>query len=320
MRNRYCIGGALLLVLLWAGAAWAGMMFLSKDSSVGIRFLENGPEKSSLEEAFDGKTQQLSMAAWDYQRDLFVEAPSAGGSAAMDGIFVYGDSREAVFDGLRGGIWKGAFDDDGCMLSEGAAYRLFGSLNVVGLKVICRGREWTIRGVVNKKSPWIMLPAKDKDKLPFMELKFADAENPVSLAEEFLSLNGLSGKYLLFDWPLLKAAVRVLLCLPGWVLGIALLCGWKVKHKWAFAAAAVCMGALLTFRMPQDWIPTRWSEFNFWTSKFEYLGDMLKNLWQARLYDGDLKLAKYFFTAMALSLAACACALSEALLIRGKNE
>lgn len=306
----------MLLVLLWAGAFWAGMVFMTKSPSVGIRFLENGPEKNSVESAFEGKTRQFTMAAWDYQSDFLVEAPLAGGSTAMDGILVYGDGREAVFDGLKSGVWKGSFDEDGCMISEGAAYRLFGSVDVVGMKVICRGREWTIRGVVNKKSPWIMLPAKDNDKLPYMELNYVDAENPVSLAEEFLSLNGLAGKYLLFDWPLLKAAVRVLLCLPGWAFGIVLLCRWKGKHKWVFAVAAFFIGAMLTFRLPQDWIPTRWSDFNFWTRKFEYLGDMLNNLWRARLYDGDLKLAGYFFTTAALSLSASVCAIAKALLVR----
>lgn len=299
-----------MLALLWAGAVWTGMLFLSKSSSVGIRFLENGPEKSRVEEAFDGKKQPFSLAAWAHKRDLLVEVPLSGGSTTMDGIFIYGDSREAVFDELKSGVWKGAFDEGGCMLSEGAAYRLFGSSNVVGMKVVCRGREWIIRGIVNKKSPWIMLPADENDLLPFMELNYHEAENPVALAEEFLGLNGLAGEYLLFDWPLLKAAVRVLFFLPVWVLGIAFFCRWKVKNKWIFAAAAVTIGALLTLRFPQDWIPTRWSDFSFWARKFEYLGDMMKNLWQARLYDGDLKLANYFFTTAALSLSASACALA----------
>lgn len=319
MRKKYCAACVFLLVLLWAGVVWAGTLFMEKSASVGIRFLEEGPEKSSVEEAFLWKTQQFSMTAWAYERELFVEAPSSGGSADMEGIFIYGDSREAVFERLKSGVWKGSYDEDSCMLSEGAAYRLFGSSNVVGLKVVCRGREWIIRGIVDKKSPWIMLPAKDSDRLPFMEIRYDNAENPVSLAGEFLSINGFGGEYLLFDWPLLKAAVRIFLCLPGWVLGLVLLCRWKVKHKWVIAAVIIGIGAWWTLRLPQDWIPTRWSDFTFWAGKFDNLSGMLKNLWQARLYDGDLKLAKYFFTSAAFSVSASVCALTGILLIRGRK-
>lgn len=303
-----------MFLTLWCVVFLFAETFARKTDSIGFRFEGDGPSMEDLKDALatQDAPKRPRATGWQYGEKVKVSVPGTGRDSRMDAIFLYGDPEAAIAGGLADGVWKGSYDEDGCMLTTGAAYELFGSTDVVGLTLFCEGREWIIRGLVSRKNSWILLPARDEDRFNCIELYFGEEENPLALADNFFMTGGLRGAYQVLNWPLLKAAVRVCCFLPAWALLFAFLltakrlaCGRK---RWWFCLAGLgilCFLFAVTFRFPADWIPTRWSDLGFWSERLSDLLRMAKALWSAGTYEGDLYLGSRLILTAAASAAAC---------------
>ena len=311
-----------LFLALWCFVFLFAEAFVNKTGSIGLRFEGDGTSMEELETALDAQdiSKRPQATGWRYGEKVTVSVPGTGRSSQMDAILLYGEPQAAISDGLAAGVWKAPYDTDGCMLTTGAAYALFGSTDVVGLTLICQGREWLIRGLVSRKNSWILLPAKEEDRFRCMELNFGEKENPLALADNFWMTGGLTGTYQVLDWPLLKAAVRVCCFLPAWALFLSLLIyknrpADKRKRGWSLLAGAVILFLLIvvTFRFPTDWIPTRWSDLGFWSERLAGLKKTIGTLWSTGTYEGDLYLGSRLILTAASSIGACIWILAAAL-------
>lgn len=109
-------------------------------------------------------------------------------------------------------------------------------------------------------------------------------------AEQFLMAYGLNGTVVDSGF-LISAARMLLLIFPGIVMGILFLKANRERRIcrkeqaaafWMWTGACVLIvaaAAVLLWKnmeIPQEWIPSRWSDFQFWSDKFRELEEKVR--------------------------------------------
>ncbi|MFQ8761127.1 MAG: hypothetical protein ACLSAF_18485 [Intestinimonas sp.] len=209
-----------------------------------------------------------------------------------------GRSRAAQhFGGSVGALWRrrgglarslsirklpGQGDETGCAVDEATADALWGSARVVGQAVLWKGKTYYVRGVMKGSGGLLLVQGgEDAEPWPNLLLRFRDGDAGTQ-AEHFLSQNQIPGGQML-DLSLLHQGLTALAALPGaaLTLGILLRLFQRGRALTARAAAAGLLsaagaaggGAVLwcagaPWSVPERFIPTRWSDFEFWVRLF----------------------------------------------------
>lgn len=172
-------------------------------------------------------------------------------------------------------------DRVGCVLDSVSAVKLFGTENAEGRWLRFQGKEYQVRKVIPWKQRLLLISPEDPDgSYNRVFVKKEDSEMGKT-PEQILMSCGLSGTIVEGGF-LSGIALMALVFFPaavGWSL-------WKSarteQKKYFFRQADywIWTGALLllgvtggmilwnTFRIPGDWIPSRWSDFTFWSERF----------------------------------------------------
>ncbi len=207
-------------------------------------------------------------------------------------------------------------DTDGCLVDEKTAWELFGSLDVAGQKLTCDGKDYTIRGVIpgNKKIFAILADAGQTKPAAGMEPETAMEPN-TGMESEKNVLNritlakpeGKTVQELYSEWNNRydMSAKLMDLELLGGMSGLCMLLvpvtgffciGWqlyrqfrKQEHLLRKVGIAVLAVLILTgfciflkhqVQIPDEYIPTRWSDFSFWSTLWKDKNEALRLLAQ----------------------------------------
>lgn len=166
-----------------------------------------------------------SFAVWTELAKETVSIGNGGNERISDVIVVYGSSYCLL------PIGKNLFPEDakGCILGAGLAEELFGGHQAEGQQLFWRGKNWTVRGVVEEPSHFLMVQGTEfVDSVSFDRISIARSgeEDGKNQGDKFISRHGLSARTLRFDhW-------------YGW--------GWLAEM-----------------------IPSRWSDFDGWKQNLE---------------------------------------------------
>ena len=255
-----------------------------------------------------GRYMLPEITAWSRAERLKVMNPGLGRSGEADCIAVYGLMEMASYPRLIGGTYGYRSDQDGCLISSGLAMELFGGLDVAGKYIWCRQKPYRIRGVTDESSHVILLPAKEKDAMRYMMFTYVRGaesgaeegtshgmETGKSAAENFLYRNGIKSGKVLVDGTYFSSAAGLGVCLPLWITSVWMLSGLpgsrrgirgrtkegikksikKSTKEFILAAVFFLAGLFLAWKLelkiPPDLIPSRWSDFEFWSGKIEEL-------------------------------------------------
>ena len=295
----------ILIAALWGFGAILAWTMRDAGSHVFMYYGEgDAVEKQLITHALDreqeqGRNMLPEITAWSRAERLKVMNPGLGRSGEADCIAVYGLMEMASYSRLIGGTYGYRSDQDGCLISSGLAMELFGGLDVAGKYIWCRQKPYKIRGVTDDSSHVILLPAKDKDAMRYMMFTYARSgegrtgEEGTSYGMEtgkaavlnFLYRNEIKSGKVLVDGAYVSAAAGLGVCIPLWITSVWALFAQmgrrgerteaKVRAKtraMAFIPAAVFFGGLLLawkleLKIPSDLIPSRWSDFEFWSGK-----------------------------------------------------
>lgn len=178
-------------------------------------------EKKGAEE---GESSE-SFAAWKELTEESVSISNGGGGSSSDVIVVYGPSHCLL------PIGKNLLPEDveGCIVGSELAEELFGGHQAEGQQLFWRGKKWTVRGVVEEPSHFLMVQGTElADSLAFDRISLAcsgqmDAKER---GEKFINQYGLSAHVLRFDH----------------------------RYGWKWLA---------------EMIPSRWSDFDGWKQNLE---------------------------------------------------
>lgn len=277
-----------LMLLCYFGAllAYGGMQ---EEAAVPVFLSAPCPNQHSVKEILEQEAESdpsiSSCFYWDGGIETVTE-PVYGRQAKVTAAGILGNA--GLYD------WRlnhfALEDREGCILDEESALELFGTRDAEGRRLLFRNREYEVRRVI----PWtqrMFLFRPDDTACVYTRVfvKYQNRGNRQKTAEQFLMSHGLSGTVV--EERILKGiSLAVLFALPGaWTVSLGIWLRQKrkqaeaeKKRRWfwtgicaAFYAVVLC--AIWRYvRIPTDWLPGRWSDFQFWPAKLQAEAENLR--------------------------------------------
>ena len=325
----HCVLAALALAL-WCGGAFTAQRAQDALGAVSARWPAGGVSPAQLEAQMDifrqdGSKDLPGLTLWaQHAAQSAADGEDRTAKAAV--LELYGPAEFLRADRYLSGSAPARGNTKTCALSRGAAFDLWGGMGVTGRSLTWGEQEYTVQGVFEGEDSLIIVQAEpeSKDLFPNMQLYFAKGGGRQA-AEEFLARTDFGNPQLL-DMPLLGWALGMLASLPGPLIGIWLLArltvhgfrlrGQRRKLLYTLAPAILVVGAdiFLLSRgggVPAALIPSRWSDFDYWSALLDNLGDRVK-AWLSMPQAGDISL---LFSLLGAALLVSACLLVTAILL-----
>lgn len=294
----------LLLFFLWGILSfWSYHNLLELEGQVGFYYADDTMTREQLEDFWDNASEKEKKEIQDivlYRIEEKRMLSNCDLNRTMEAplIETAGNMQLASGDCLLQGNFVAASDLKGCVLSKEAAYQLFGTVKAVGETIwILQTEEeqihrvpYEVRGVLNRKDSLCMIQS-DRDSYPYIRVKAEGV--PLSLVKQRLagllpeetSWYSESGFYI--------GIGRIILSLPLWLLlyqfirfvrrhtrtmEVSL---WREvwKYSLVIAGIALAFGILkISVQFSEDYIPTAWSDFEFWGELFRQKIEMVRIL------------------------------------------
>lgn len=238
----------------------------------------NGDRVKEMRKTEEEAEMPREFAAWSQENEVPIENSNLVRTHTVAAVAVCGRSDLI----LEGTARLDEDDRDGCLIDENTAQKLFGNMNVAGLPVEIQGKKKIIRGILYDVEDTVLYEAGSAEQA-FTNLTVTLGSNASyeNLRQDFMARHALDGKFVRMDT--LGWILDLLILLIPLILGCRL---WKrcLQAVWGYrrektgvlllAAAAVCAGLFLwliagQIRLPADMIPTKWSDFGFWSDFLE---------------------------------------------------
>lgn len=319
---------AALALLAWVAALFFAQRAADFSAGVSVRWTGEGagvsPAQLLQAERWareDGRENPPAATLWQEKADRSVTDETGERSAAATHLECYGDAAEFYPETLLAGSYPSREDAAGCIIDEAVASGIWGSASVVGQRLKLDGRTYSVRGVFKGDSGLILTQGEGDSAQTYgnLLLRLPDGGGETE-ARAWLSQNGFSGGEVL-DLPFLSWCLGALSCLPALLLGLGLLLrvlrrGWRLKYSPVLLAQyipiGIAFGALALWGMGFPWdlpdkvIPTRWSDFDFWSRLAGQASASLRAVFTSALSARDLAIWPAFLACVLTTAAACA--------------
>lgn len=249
-----------------------------------------------------------SVAAWNTEGNVKVENPDLLFEDRALCIIVKGDKEQVIKYPLLEGGYGYRDDDDACVISKGTAWKLFGSPHVVGERVMCKGKQWVIRGVADSDDSFVILSAGRQKLADYQNLSFSykEAERIQGKTEELMFRYLVSENGVVIDGSFYYAIVKMIVTFPFWAIFLmscpVLAAAMKRKKIPGYRIVMIILtvtGVVILikwgFCFPQEFIPSKWSDFGFWTEKFEAVRENMNQIAQLPKTFYDVKIISTFY-------------------------
>lgn len=148
-----------------------------------------------------------------------------------------------------------------CLVSETLAYELFGGTDVKGLPVIYQGNVYQVKGVLERKERLFVYEPSEKEMIPYNRLTVINPEDKaINVVEQELQMKYSSGRVLDYTVP-------------------------KLFFELCF---------LTNMEFPKDMIPEKWSDFDFWSRRFQEKKEALDFLIRIQKTSIDIEIREEF--------------------------
>ena len=323
---------ATLTLISWLGASFLAQRAGELSRGAVIRWEAGGgisPVQLLRAERYareDGGAAVPTAALWREHREGYVEDGDGRRSTSAAVLELFGDGGEVWPAAFRYGNYPARGDETGCAVDEATADALWGSARVVGQAVLWKGKTYYVRGVMKGSGGLLLVQGgEDAEPWPNLLLRFRDGDAGTQ-AEHFLSQNQIPGGQML-DLSLLHQGLTALAALPGaaLTLGILLRLFQRGRALTAAPLLLVCYlppallgaGAVLwcagaPWSVPERFIPTRWSDFEFWVRLFSGGMEKLRGYLTLAAVQRDLRYGALAAGCALLSLTALALAVLAA--------
>lgn len=267
------------------------------DAEEADRKIQEGRRNSSQAEA-EGEAMP-EFCIWGQENEVNLTNESLCRSFQADAILLCGNP-ELLFEDCR---LPGRKDSLGCLVDEAVAWGLFGSLAVEGKEISYQGNSYTIREVLpgEKKIFAYQAVSQSEEDAVFRRITMQKPAGK-SLGDLELAWQSQHGiEVTVLDLELLRGIAGACVLLVPLTSCICFLrylfCQYREQEKpvWKAAVAVLGMAAAVSFFMalktqvhiPDDYIPTRWSDFSFWPGLWGWKMEGVRLLWQMPKTDLD---------------------------------
>lgn len=268
---------------------YSGQVFLSYPQG-------KGPDQKTIEKLEEGEKEAaewklMRLAAWWVEEGVEVKSQTLGTKIMAECMTVYGEKGLAAPLPLYDGNFGYPGNKEGCVVSRGLAMELFGSSQVVGMEILCMDKTYKILGVVKEKKNLVLLPPSDRQSFEALLLDYGEGENGKMEAQNLLFRYGIDSESICADGALFFSGTIFFVYLA---IASFFFCGlYEFKRQYRERDAMDMIPVFLilfsamacfflysrgAFSVPQDFIPTRWSDFDFWVKKYREMKDCLDRL------------------------------------------
>jgi hypothetical protein len=297
----------LILITLWfTGSKILTAADLSNQyTAVSIRLKNGGITEKEIKEALKKEKERNSpslpeTAAWNRIAEAAVKNEYLGREQKVSVIIAAGDMKVTVPMTLISGNYVYPGDKKGCVLDSKTAYALFGTEYAVSNVVTYEKKNYILRGIIKTDYP-VFLIQGEKDNIEYsnLELTFSEKERGEALAGEFLLQNGLAADYMIFDGYFYGRLIHSVITLPVWFFTFFYsfqLVKYYIRKKniltrksfllYGFMLiSSIAVYCFLLHQLtgspvyiPEKLIPTKWSDFGYWSEQYKLMKDGLKEL------------------------------------------
>lgn len=117
--------------------------------------------KSLERQEKDGTVGLSGLAAWRYGNQGQVFDPVSGRQKSTGVVYAYG-AMSLVFPArVLSGSYEQAMGEQGCVLTKGLSYALYGSTNTSGCTLKFGGKTYRVAAVIDKEEEFLMLPMEE---------------------------------------------------------------------------------------------------------------------------------------------------------------
>lgn len=284
------------------------MLFLDQPLSVqdAEETVRKSEEEKQMESEGDGTETMPEFCIWGQKDAVTLTNKNLCRDAQVNAILLCGNP-ELLFEDCRLPAKK---DSQGCLIDEAAAWELFGSTQVVGKEISYNEKSYVIRSVIEGEDMIFAFQVshavdsakeqpEESDSLNRITMQKPADKSVVDLYAIWSNRYGMEVTVL--DVELLRGIGGFCVLLLPITSCICFLCylfyECRRQQKLVLKAipAALILVVVFSFfvllksqvRIPDDYIPTRWSDFSFWTLLWEQKWESVRLLVQTPKSDLD---------------------------------
>lgn len=273
-------------------------------SAISARYNKEAVSPELITEALDNlaavsDTDIPKVTLWNRQKNEIIHNQSTGAKIYANVIEVNGDMTQVIPMTFTSGNTVDREDGMGCVLDTKTAFQLFGTTDALNNTVLWNNCKYIVRGVVKAKDTVLLIQLSDKKHLySNVEAQYqketagSKVKDNGSRLSNLLVENGLNQPDAIIDGELISWLLHIFCTLPVWIFGfytafllIKYTAGIRISAisciLCSFAVALILLIIKLThfsIRIPDRFIPTKWSDFNFYPDKFSELKTDIINI------------------------------------------
>lgn len=221
-----------------------------------------------------------------------------------------GNMNLATPDRLMAGAYVTDSDLKGCVISKKTADALFGSYEVTGEQVALGKKTYIVRGIVDTDGQLCMIQGEKGRAYSCIRIEAPGI--PLSVVRQRLAGILEEEKGWVSECDLYLGIGRILLYLPLWInLFIALSrIGKVLPEMFRFAVpvmgfAGICAILLLSLHFSDDYVPSAWSDFEFWAQLVSEKKQAFLSLLNHPLYYADSRMLGSLAGILAATIFVC---------------
>lgn len=233
---------------------------------------------------------QMEITAWKMEWGQEIYQPQMQQRVEGNVIKVYGNMARVFPFSMKYGGFTFQEDGNGCVISSGLAWKLFGAEDVVGNVIQYEEKEYQVRGVLDsEESIFALYQTKKEEMMPYVEVWSSEVP-PATRMEEIKSSLGLFQEGYMFHGSFYCSIARILVALPFWIIFFFL---FRCFFKWCRSAEGkyakwyglvgkilmvlgIAIGIRYSISFTRDFVPAQWSDFSFWSGKWKEIVDGIK--------------------------------------------
>lgn len=272
-----------LIILSWGGCIYLQRYVVKNYDGISMRLEGIGVKQGDLEVALKQEQSKNAdkswrITAWNRGPRISIYNNKLNTTTKTRIITVFGDMAKVCPFQIKFGSFCYEKDTLGCVIDEKTAYDLFRDKDVVGNTITYESKQYVIRGVVKSKEQLVIIISND-EKTSFTNLEMKLDESTGVAAINFLNDYQLTSDYItvlegsFYARLLYNTAIFPAVFIWLYLVVVFLKKAYKKRSILLQCLFYSVISALISyvffkttkFYFPDRWIPTRWSDFGFWT-------------------------------------------------------
>lgn len=294
MTVRKCLQIGLTVILY--GVAVHSCLLAKETANLTCLQLSEPIDAARAQEIFTQEAElpeSVGFCFWGESNSQVVSCKETGVTTEVNTVLIFGNPALLDAGGLS---WQ-----EGCYLDEDSAYDLFGTTDCLNQTIIFHDRRYRVLGTIPALQPTMLAVAKETDGALLNRCVLSiPAGQGKQAASQFLIRWGLQGQWMDF-YTLWVAVYNSLLILPGILLlrvfywGIRQVRDGQFSKRIRYSVLSLASAGILILLfnhiiIPDDMIPSRWSDFSFWGDYWDAQLDNLQRILQTPLGERHLQM------------------------------